>query len=735
MANYIKGNYRRTIFSTEKGYVVGIFKIKETNDVELEDMVGKTITFTGYFDYLNENDLYIFYGNLVEHNKYGFQYQVLEYERLKPTGKDGIVEFLSSDLFPGIGEKMALKIVSKLGENALELIIQDEKSLLLVKGLNLKKRQMIYETLINYEDSHKTIVYLTELGFSMKDSLAIYNKYKNNTVMQIENDIYKLIDDIDGISFLKIDEIARKLNMDIDDEKRIKACIIYLITNMTYSNGDTYFFIDEIYEAVFGFLKVKIDVEILKQYLVELEYEEKIVIDEQKYFLKDMHSAEENICETLKYLNKKIKNKYDNFSLKLQQLEMINNINYDEKQELAIKAALENNITIITGGPGTGKTTIVRAIVDMYQLLNGYSNEKMFENVTLLAPTGRASKRLSDSTNFPAMTIHRFLKWNKDNNTFGINEYNKDYSKLVIVDEVSMLDIKIFDSLLKGLTRNIQLVLVGDFNQLPSVGPGQVLKDLIMSNVFPTIYLELLYRQKENSYINKLAYEIKENKLTDYLTTKDDYTFLSCNNKSINASLRKLCYQIKEKDFNIKDFQVMAPMYYGEVGIDKLNIELQAIFNPPSLEKKEIKIGNVIFRENDKILQLVNLPEENIFNGDIGYIRKIISEDESESKKNEIYIDFYGEIVKFLPKDFNQLKHGYAISIHKSQGSEFDIGIIILSMSHKRMLYKKLIYTGITRAKRKLILIGEEEAFKFSVFNNNEYIRKTSLLEKISINE
>ena len=731
MSNFIKGNFKRTIFSTDKGYMVGLFKIKETNDHDMEDFIGKQITFTGFFEQLNENDLYVFYGEVVNHPKYGVQYQVKEYERLKPAGRDGIIEFLSSDLFPGIGLKMATKIVEKLGENALDLIIQDEKTLLLVKGLNAEKRKMIYETLINYEDSHKTIVYLTELGFSMRDSLLIYNKYKTSTIMQIENDIYQIIDDIEEISFLKVDEIAKNINIPFDSEKRIKASIIYIMNNLTFNNGDTYFLIDELFAELFSFLGFKISIELLKQYLEELHYEDKIVIINEKYYLKSIYDAEINICEKLKYLNKKRKVKNDNLSIKLEELEKINNITYNEKQKEAIIESLENNVTIITGGPGTGKTTIIKAIVDLYQLINNYSDTQMIDKISLLAPTGRASKRLSESTNFKATTIHRFLKWNKENNSFGVNEYNKDYSKLIIVDEVSMLDINIFDSLLKGLTNDIKLILVGDYNQLPSVGPGQVLKDLIMSNVFKTIYLSLLYRQKENSYINTLAYEIKENNLTDFLTTKDDYTFLNCSSKSIRKNLHTLCEQIISKGYDSKDFQVMAPMYYGEAGIDVLNQELQSIFNPPDISKKEIKIGNIIYRENDKVLELTNVPDENIYNGDIGFIKKIIDASESESKKTEIYIDFYGNVVKFLPKDFALIKHGYAVSIHKSQGSEFQVVVVILSMSHKRMLYRKLIYTAVTRAKKKLILLGEEEAFRYAVCNDNEYIRKTTLLDNL----
>ena len=265
--------------------------------------------------------------------------------------------------------------------------------------------------------------------------------------------------------------------------------------------------------------------------------------------------------------------------------------------------------------------------------------------------------------------------------------------KLIIIDETSMIDINLLGSLFKGLTDNIKLVLVGDDNQLPSVGPGQVLKDLINSELIPTIKLNTLYRQKEDSYINKLAEEIRNNELSEtFIDKKSDYQFLECDSINIKPSLENICNQLKEKKYTYKKFQIMAPMYAGIVGIDSLNKTLQEVFNPKEKNKKEIESGDVIFRENDKILQLVNMPDDNVFNGDIGIIEKIIPASVSESKKNEIYVDYDGNIVKYLPKDFNKIKHGYIISIHKSQGSEFDTVILPISKYYKRMLYKKLIY-------------------------------------------
>ena len=732
MKKYIKGIHKREIFRSDKGYVIGIFKVKDTNDEDLEMYVNKTITFTGYFADLKMDDNYVFYGELIEHPKYGMQYQVTEYERLKPNDKEGIIEFLCSDLFKGIGEKLARNIVTVLGEDCLDMILEDKSCLSLVPKLTNKKAETIYNTLYTYEESHKTIVYLNEIGFTMQDALEIYNTYKQYTMNKIETNIYSILDKLEDMPFTKVDAIA--LNMDIskDDENRIKYCILYIMKDITFQNGDTYLTFDEIYENTCKYLKLEIDINIFKSYLNILKEEYKIITDYEKYYLKDIFDSELEIIKKVQVLKTKKQTKYKIMDTYIKELEEYLNIKYNDEQLNAIKTALTENITIITGGPGTGKTTIVKGITRLYQDLNNLSLKEAIEEIALLAPTGRAAKRLSDSTNLPASTIHRFLKWNKDTNEFAINEYDKAMQKLIIIDETSMIDINLLGSLFKGLTDNIKLVLVGDDNQLPSVGPGQVLKDLINSGLIETIKLNTLYRQKDDSYINKLAEEIRNNELSEtFIDKKSDYQFLECDSVSIKPSLENICKQLIEKKYNYKKFQIMAPMYAGIVGIDSLNKSLQEVFNPKDKNKTEIESGDVIFRENDKILQLSNMPDDNVFNGDIGIIEKIIPATMSESKKNEIYVDYDGNLVKYLPKDFNKIKHGYIISIHKSQGSEFDTVILPISKYYKRMLYKKLIYTAITRAKRKLILLGEPEAFVYSVNNNEEYIRKTSLEENL----
>lgn len=734
MEKYIKGIYKKAIYKNDNGFIIGIFKIEDTNDEEVIDYLNKTITFTGTFASLNEDDRYIFYGEAVEHIKYGFQYNVKNYERIKPEDKDSIIEFLSSDLFKGIGKKLATKIVETLGDNTLDRILEEEGCLNLVPTLTLKKAKIIIETLNKYEESHKTIVYLTEIGFSMKDALAIYNKFKSNTIYKIEQNIYSILDTDLDISFLKIDEINKKLTNETSIE-RIKACIFYIMNTISYQNKDTYLYFDEIKKNVISYLNLEIEDNDFINYIDELRYEGKVVKEEEKYYIKELYDSERNILEKIKYLLNKQTVDIKNIDKLIEELQNNNNIIYNEEQIKAIKSSLLNNITIITGGPGTGKTTIIKAIVDLYIKINKLKDKEIEDRVSLLAPTGRASKRMSESTNLKASTIHRFLKWNKETNSFSINEYNKDLSNLIIIDEVSMIDINLLSSLFKGLTNNIKLILVGDYNQLPSVGIGQILKDLIESEVINTINLNYLYRQSNDSYIPILADEIKNNNLSsDFLKTKDDYTFLNCNRVSIVKNLKELSKTLIEKGYDYKKVQIMAPMYIGVNGIDNINKELQDIFNPKEEFKREIKVGDVIFRENDKILLLTNMPEENVYNGDIGIIKYIKESNTSKSKKNEIYIDFDGNIVKFLPNDFNKIKHGFIISIHKSQGSEFDTVVFLVSSSYKRMLYKKLIYTGITRAKRKLIILGEEEAFRYGINNNAEEMRKTTLKEKLKEN-
>lgn len=729
MKTYIKGIYKRSIFTSDRGYVIGLFKLLETDNNEFVNFVNKTITFTGYFHELNEDDNYIFYGEDMVHPKYGLQFNVIEYERIKPEDKDGIVAFLASDLFKGIGEKVATLIVENLGDNTLNKILEDINNLYSIPKLPKKKADIIYNTLQKYEESHNTIVYLTEMGFSMHDALLIYNTYKQNTIANIEHNIYNIVNLVDDINFKTLDRIALNKGMDFLDERRIKALIVYIFKNLTFKTGAVYLYYEDIYRYLCEYLNMTISDNAFKIYLDELIVEDYIVYKLDKYYLVNDYNDEVYIAN---FINRSINlglienDKLDQY---IGELEHINNIVYNGKQQEAIKASLNNNITIITGGPGTGKTTIIKAITQIYQNVNKLVFDDLINKVALLAPTGRASKRMSQATGLPATTIHRFLKWDKDNNAFAVNEKNPSIAKILIIDEVSMIDNALMANLLRGINLGTKLVLVGDVNQLPSVGSGQVLKDLIDCQLIKTINLDVLYRREEGSYINALAHDINNGYTDGLFEMTNDYQFISSSVYDIIPILKSKCLELLADATD--NLQVMAPMYAGINGIDNLNKELQNIFNPADEEKRELKVGDVVFREHDKVLQLVNMPDDNVFNGDVGIIKYILFANTSKSKKNEIYVDFDGNVVKYLPKDFAKIKHGFVISIHKSQGSEFNNVIIPIVNSYRNMLYRKLIYTGITRAKQKLIMIGESEAFNYAVNNNISCERKTDLINKL----
>jgi len=720
MNEFIKGNVKKIIYQNDNGYLVGIFKVKDASS-KFEHFKNLSLSFTGYFHELNETDTYNFYGNIVNHPKYGEQFNVELYDRVMPEEKDSIVEFLSSGTFKGIGEKTAEKIVSFLGKDALKIIIENPSNLLLIPSITKKQIDVLHNKLIEYESSYNTILSLNELGFVTRDSMIIYNKYKSNAKTIIDENIYRLIEDIKEITFKKVDSIALKHNYSRNDKRRVMASIIYAMEELCNVLGHSYLTIDDIFKYTIVFLGNNISNEEFIESLNSLILDIKIIKEDDKYFLRSMWEAENNIIKRLAYLNNKKDIEIYDIEKYISEIEKDNNISYNEEQLSAIKNSIIKNLLIITGGPGTGKTTIVSSIVDLYTKVNKLSHDALINDIVLLAPTGRASKRLAQKTHIPASTIHSFLKWNKDTDRFAVNEYNKSDVKLAIIDESSMVDVPLFSSLLKGLKLDTKIIMVGDYNQLPSVGPGQLLKDLIESDMLNVINLKQLYRQGKDSNIITLAHDINNGVVDDSLFFESsDLEFIESND-NVLKSIDSICK--KYKDYDYRNFQILVPMYKGINGIDNLNKYLQNIFNPSDKSKKEIIVGDVVYRENDKVLQLVNMPEERIFNGDIGIISRI--------DKKEIVIDFDTNQVKFTSSNFNKFKHGYAISIHKSQGSEFDVVVIPCVSSYNKMLYRKLYYTAVTRSKNKLIIIGDINSLKFASQNNLQDIRKTTIKDKL----
>ncbi len=721
MATYIKGNYRKSIYQNAQGYNIGLFKVVDTNDEKLADYIGRTITFTGYFHELNDIDTYLFYGKIVEHQKYGEQFQVENYERTIPEEKDAIVEFLTSGLFKGIGEKKAKTIVNVLGNDTLKIILENPDNLILIPGITKANIRVLHDKLKEYEASYETILYLGELGFSTKDCMLIYKFYKEKTKDIIEENIYRLIKDINTLTFKKIDLIALKKGILKNDPIRIEATILYVMSELSNIYGHSYYLYDEIKNLLPRALQVQIGEEELIEALNKLEKNLDIIVKDEKYYLKEMYDAEVLIVKRFRLLERNSITTSNSLEDKISDIESFYNIKFNEQQHLAIKESYEKDFLIITGGPGTGKTTIMKGITELYRQMNKLSYERLQENIALLAPTGRAAKRMTEATGLRASTIHRFLKWQKETNKFQVNEYNKSKVEFIIIDEASMIDTYLMASLLKGISVNCKIILVGDDHQLPSVGPGQIIHDLISSEKLSVVKLTELYRQGKDSHIISLAYDIRNGKINeDIFNIAPDLTFINCNFQQVIPNISEIATTYK--DLSYKDFQILAPMYKTLAGIDEINKDVQAIFNPKTKVKQELLVGEVIFREGDKVIQLTNMPDENVYNGDIGIIDRITT-----SPKKEITINYDGNIVKYAPSTFNNFRLAYAISIHKAQGSEFDVVIIPIVKNYNKMLYRKLIYTAVTRSKKKLYLIGELEALRVATLNDLADVRRTTI--------
>lgn len=719
--NYIKGKLKKIIFhNNESGYVVALFRVKETNDVAMKEKVNKSITVTGVFTDVNIDISMTLYGSYVNNERFGMQYAVDSYEVEVPTTKEAIIEFLASSFIEGCGEKTAKKIVDHFGEKTLDKIKENRDNLLEIEGMTAIRAAKIYNSLQNYNKSSEAILKFQNLGFTIEECSRIYNKFKDRIEEVLGDSFYDLKEIIE---FHKLDSIYMN-NYGNDTKVRIYACFLEGMQMLSNYNGDTYYYREEISDILNREFNIVLAEDVFEGVLQELVNNGNVVLVDRKIYLASYYEKEGNIAATLKRIDAKEPDKILNLEEKLKKLESRLGIDYNTDQEKAIMGALNNNVTIISGGPGTGKTTIINAITKLYIEDKGLGPADIMESIALLAPTGRASKKMATSTSLPAYTIHRYLKWYKDSNDFFYNEYNKTSHRLIIVDEVSMIDIDLFNALLNGISPGVKLILVGDTFQLPSVGPGLVLDDLISSDYFNFIPLNQIYRQSDNSYIPYLAKEIKNNDLSEeFLNKKDDYTFFQTKSTQIKDAIEQIIKISLEKKIDEHNMQVLAPMYKGENGIDNLNVVLQSIYNPKKKSKNEINYLDVTYREGDKVLQLVNDLDNNVFNGDIGYIDSIMG--------NKVTIDFEGNRVEYEKKNLKQIKHAYAITIHKSQGSEFEHVIMPISNSYYKMLYNKLIYTGVSRAKKTLTIVGDPYAFARAVGNNYSANRKTSLKTRI----
>ena len=711
----IKGKLSKIIFhNNQNGYTVGLLKVKES---DIDDLVNKTVTFTGNLPDLNEIDTYIMTGNLTNHEKYGSQFQVKSINRIMPQETDAMIDILSSNLFKGIGKKTAEKLVSVFKEKTFDVILNDTGNLLLIPGISEKQAKTLKKALKQYQGSYEDILMLNKLGFSTSESMKIYHYYKDKLNEVLDGNLYNIYYDIDEISFPRVDSIF-VAKYEKDSPSRVAGAIIYIIKTLSMTYGHTYFSKEEVNSYLFRVLKVEVSEEVVADAYNSLLVDERIVIKDDRLYLWEMYEAETLIARRLRLLAHEDKIKYKNLDTKIKEIETHYGIVYTDEQLDAIKLAITRKVAIITGGPGTGKTTILKGILDLYKVLSSSDKIRLNEQIALLAPTGRASKRMSEVTNFEASTIHRFLKWNKDTNRFQINEYNKSSVSFVIIDEASMIDTMLLANLLKGLKSSCHIIFVGDANQLPSVAAGDVLNDMIESKELPVYALKNWHRQGTDSKIIPFAHRINEGILDrELLNSGSDLEFIPCKDNEIIEVIGNVC-----KDYNPYDLQVLAPIYKNRNGIYAINDHLQKLWNPKSPSKKEIEGNEGIYREKDKVIQLSNMKDESVFNGDIGIIDRI-----KLLGNKELYIDYDGNLVKYTKSMLQNFTLGYAISIHKSQGSEFDTVLIPFTFDYRKMLYRKLIYTGVTRCKKKLILVGDINALEQAIRNNQEQKRRTSL--------
>ncbi|MFL7940262.1 ATP-dependent RecD-like DNA helicase [Priestia megaterium] len=736
--HYISGTSIVTVFHNEENlYNVTRIRIKKTN-LEIED---KETVVTGYFPKLNEDEVYTFYGDFKEHPKFGLQFHVEQFKKELPQSRQGVVQYLSSDLFHGIGKKTAENIVDALGERAIFRILQNESVLKEVPRLSTDKAEALVTQLREHQGLEEVMVKLTDLGFGPQLSMKIFQAYKQEALEIVQNNPYQLVEDIQGIGFSRADELGKRLGMATNHPDRLRAGILYVIEQECNQMGHVYVTAEQLYGKTAELLRKSRHENLSEMDLTRevdaLKADKKLIIQDEKIYFPPLFYAEKGLVKAIQKIM--AQTQYEEqfpeseFLLALGELEERLDVQYAPSQRKGIQTALMSPMLLLTGGPGTGKTTVIKGIVELYAELHGcslnpgdYKKDEAFP-VLLVAPTGRAAKRMSEATGLPAVTIHRLLKWNGQEG-FDHNEENPIDGKLLIVDEVSMVDLWLAHQLFKSLPANLQVILVGDEDQLPSVGPGQVLKDLLSSEVVPTVRLTDVYRQAEGSSIIDLAHEIKKGKLPEDLSRQqEDRSFIRCQGQHITNVVQQVCGNALKKGYTAKDIQVLAPMYKGPAGIDKLNEVLQELFNPASEQRRELKHGDITYRVGDKVLQLVNQPDSNVFNGDMGEIVSVFFAKENTEKQDMLVISYEGNEVTYTKQDFNQITHAYCCSIHKSQGSEFPIVVLPIVKSYYRMLRRNLLYTAVTRSKQFLILCGEDEAFQLGVSRNEDSVRQTNL--------
>ena len=689
-----------------------------------------TLIIVGSFPHLEDGLSYEFVGKMKKHPKYGEQFFVESYSKSNSFSKEGLIHYLSSDKFYGIGPKLASNIVDELGLDCIDKILTDKEVLKKVYGMTKPKIEVLYQTLKDNYATEQVFIRLFGFGLTAKMVERLYNTYSVSAANKIEENPYCLITEVEGFGFKKCDSLALNLGMKRDDPKRLSAAIFYTLNQVCYQQGFTFLTEEQLINSVVRLLDNEVNSNDLKPILDDLVQNKKIILEDNKYFDAYLHKCEVKTAEAiLRLAGGKLK-KYPEEKVRdaIKYVEELLHIQYTPMQKEAIFTSILNKLSIITGGPGTGKSTILNGILNVYAKLNDIpvASDEFGYKVCMVAPTGRAAKRMAEATKYKASTIHKALGYNFDGD-FSYNEDSKMAYSLLIVDEASMMDISITMSLFTALQDKCQIILVGDKDQLPSVGPGNVLYDLMQSDVFITTKLNQIMRQAKDSDIISLSHMVLSERI-DYkiFNNKKEVFFYNSDVSSTIPMLKKLLDGYLANGGELQSgIQILAPMYAGNAGIDAINSFIQEEYNKE--KEKILKRDFKIFKKNDKVLQLKNDSVHEIMNGDIGKILDVIKVDE----KDAMLIDFDGRIITYMASDIENLTLAYCMSIHKSQGSEFENVIMPILPSYQIMLKKKIIYTGMTRAKKKLILLGKTQSLEQAI-HAEDYLRQTYLTPRLS---
>lgn len=734
---------------TFSGYVEKIVYRNDDNgytvlSVSFDD---EEIVCVGTFQFINEGEYVSFEGKTTSHPSYGEQFSVSSYQIREPEDEKAVLKYLSSGAIKGVGNALAARIVKKFGEDTFRIIEEEPERLKEVKGISERMAAEIAEQLEEKKDMRKAMIFMQELGISSNMAVKIYNKYGYGVYEIIKKNPYRLAEDIDGIGFKIADEIAVKAGITPDSDFRIKCGILYIL-NQAGLNGHSYLPYGELVGLTRELLLA--DVEDIDGYLVDMQIDKRIVIktfDNIKcIYSSTAYYTELNIAHMLNGLNKRSFIEEGEILTRISQIEAGTGIILDELQKRAVIEAMNSGLLIVTGGPGTGKTTTINTIIRMFE------NQGM--EILLAAPTGRAAKRMAEATGRDATTIHRLLEiaGNPDETGQGThferNEQNPLEADAVIIDEMSMVDMYLMHALLKAVAVGTRLVLVGDVNQLPSVGPGNVLKDIINSHCFNVVMLKKVFRQAALSDIIMNAHKINDGEMVSLDNKSKDFLFVKRNDA--NAVINAVITLVKEKlpryvEAEVLDVQVLTPMRKGALGVINLNKVLQEFINPPSEKKRERVYGEVTFREGDKVMQIKNnyqmaweirgargiVTEQGmgVFNGDVGIIKNI----NLFMENMEVQFDD-GKFVSYSFKQLEELELAYAVTIHKSQGSEYPAVVLPLITGPRMLMTRNLLYTAVTRAKKCVTIVGVEDAVKEMVANNNEVKRHSGLGHMITNN-